>query len=184
MIDKFAEIPMLFGNNFIRGIFVGVAFIIFVRLLFKRKIETVISLEIIRWILISYSILTIISWLLLFMFPHSEKYAFLERATGQYAWAYWIMLIMNCVIPLLLINKKIGKNIYIIFLISLFMNLGWLFEKFVIIVTSFHRNYPNNEYALSLINSRELIIVTKGFCIGLISLIIGNGIKKLKHKSE
>lgn len=171
---------MLFGNNIIRGIFVGIALIILIRLVFKEKIETVISLEIIRWILISYSLITIISWLLLLIFPHSEKYAFLDRATGPYAWAYWLMLLMNCVVPLILLNKNIGKKIYIIFFISLFMNFGWLFERFVIIVTSIHRDYASNAFDYQILNSRESLILMKGFFVGLITLIIGNGIKKLK----
>ena len=173
---------MLYGNNSVRVIFVGIVLIILVRLLSKGKIETVISLEIIRWILITYS--SIISCLLLLIFQHTEKYAFLDRATGQYAWAYWLMLITNCVVPLILINKKIGMKIYIIFIISLLINFGWLFERFVIIITSIHRDYQSNKYDYSFLDSREFIILMKGFFVGLISLIIGNGIKKLKHKSE
>lgn len=178
MIDKFAELPIFLGNNIIRGLFVGVALIIFVRILSKGKIETDISLKIIRWIVILYCLIALTSWLLLLIFPHSEKYAFLDRATGPYAWAYWLMLIMNCLAPLILLNKNISKKIYVIFIITLLMNIGWILEYFIIFITSIHRDYSNNDYSVYWLHSREITILTKGFFIGLIALIIGNGIKK------
>ncbi|WP_108801903.1 hypothetical protein [Aquimarina sp. Aq107] len=178
MIDKIAEIPMFIGKNIIGGIFIGVALIILVRLLFKEKIETIISLEIIRWIIITYCFIASISWLLLLIFPHSEEYAFLNRATGPYAWAYWLMLLMNTVVPFILLNKSIGKKIYIIFFLTLFMNIGWIFEYFIIFVTSLHRDFSDGNHTDLLLNSRQIKTLVKGFFIGLISLVAGNGIRK------
>ena len=180
MIDIIAELPMFIGKNIIGGLFMAVSLIIFVRLLFNKKIETKISLEIIRWIIIFYYCVALISWLLILIFPHSGEYAFLNRATGPYAWAYWLMFLMNSIVPLVLLNKKIGKKIYIIFLLTLFMNIGWIFEYFVILTTSFHRDYFDGNYIDFLLNGRQIQTLIKGFFIGLISLIIGNGISKWK----
>ena len=175
---------MFLGKNIINGIFVSVALIIIIRLFLKKKVETHISLEIIRWTIVSYCFITIISWLLLLIFPHSEKYAFLERATGPYAWAYWLMLLFNCVTPLILLNKNIGKKIYLIFLITLFMNFGWIMEYFIILISSMHRDYDSGSAYEFPRYSRQLATLTKGFFLGIVVFIVGNGIKKLKEKKR
>ncbi|WP_298423463.1 hypothetical protein [uncultured Kordia sp.] len=184
MIDQIAEVPMFIGKNIIGNIFIGIALIILVRLIFKEKIETKISLELIRWIVIIYCVITCISWLLLLIFPYSEKYAFLERATGPYAWAYGLMLLLNCVFPLILLSKNIGKRIYIVFFITLFMNVGWIFEYLVIAVASFHRDYYNSSYTDFILNNRQINALVKGFFIGIVFLILGNGIKKWKNNNQ
>jgi len=70
-----------------------------------------------------------------------ERAAFWNRAFGQYWWATWIMLTCNGVIPMLFWSKKIRINIAAVFTITLFINIGMWFERFVIIVTSLAREY-------------------------------------------
>jgi len=70
-----------------------------------------------------------------------EKYAFVNRAFGDYWWSYWIMAICNVVIPQVFWFKKMRRNIYVMFVISIFVNIGMWFERFVIIVTSLHRDF-------------------------------------------
>ncbi len=74
-----------------------------------------------------------------------EQYAFLNRATGPYAWSYWTMVTCNVIIPQLLWWKKARRSIPIMFVISIFVNIGMWFERFVIVVTSLHRDFlPSN----------------------------------------
>ncbi len=70
-----------------------------------------------------------------------EQYAFLNRAFGPYAWAYWIMITCNVVSPQLFWFKKIRRNITAMFIISIVINIGMWFERFVITVTSLHRDF-------------------------------------------
>lgn len=70
-----------------------------------------------------------------------EQYAFLNRAFGPYAWAYWIMVTCNVVSPQLFWSKKIRRSIPAMFAISIVVNIGMWFERFVITVTSLHRDY-------------------------------------------
>ena len=184
MVDKLAELISFVGHNFIGGSFITILIIIIFKVLFKKNAIAEISLNIIKWIIILYSFGALLSYLLLYIFPHSEKYAFLERATGPYAWAYWIMFIMNCVIPLSLINKRIGKNIYIVFFLTLLMNIGWVFESLVLHITSFHRDYTNDTYNPYLPNSREITMIFKGFAFGLVILIISDIINKWKTRNN
>ena len=70
-----------------------------------------------------------------------EQYAFLNRATGPYWWAYTIMMTCNVLTPQLYWIKSIRTSFVATFVISIFINIGMWFERFVIIVTSLHRDY-------------------------------------------
>lgn len=70
-----------------------------------------------------------------------ESYCFINRATGPYAWAYWIMMSCNVLSPQFFWIKKLRTNIAFTFFLSIVVNIGMWFERFVIIVTSLHRDY-------------------------------------------
>ena len=70
-----------------------------------------------------------------------ETFAFINRASGPYAWAYWIMVSCNVISPQLFWFKKCRTSIPIMFIISIFVNIGMWFERFVITVTSLHRDF-------------------------------------------
>ena len=70
-----------------------------------------------------------------------EKFAFINRAFGPYKWAYWTMVSCNVIFPQLFWFKKVRQNIAIVFVISIIVNIGMWFERFVIIVTSLHRDF-------------------------------------------
>ena len=77
-----------------------------------------------------------------------EQYAFLNRVSGPYAWAYWIMMTCNVVTPQLFWFKKIRTSIAISWILSIVVNIGMWFERFVIIVTSLHRDYLPSSWAM------------------------------------
>jgi len=70
-----------------------------------------------------------------------ERYAFINRALGPYAWSYWIMISCNVIIPQLFWFKKLRRSIPVMFVVSIFVNIGMWFERFVITVTSLHRDF-------------------------------------------
>ncbi len=74
-----------------------------------------------------------------------EWFVFTNRAFGQYAWAYWIMVSCNVIIPQIFWFKKARTSIPIMFVVCLLVNVGMWFERFVIIVTSLAQDYlPSN----------------------------------------
>lgn len=74
-----------------------------------------------------------------------EGYVFLNRAIGPYAWSYWIMVTCNVIIPQLFWVKAFRRSIPVMFVISIFVNIGMWFERYVIVVTSLHRDFlPSN----------------------------------------
>ncbi len=78
----------------------------------------------------------------------AELYAFMNRARGPYWWAYWSMMTCNVISPQLFWVKKIRTNIVATFVLSIVVNIGMWFERFVIIVTSLHRDYLPSSWAM------------------------------------
>jgi len=74
-----------------------------------------------------------------------ERFTFLNRAFGPYWWAYWTMISCNVFIPQLFWFKAIRTNLVIVFILSILVNIGMWFERFVIIATSLTREFlPSN----------------------------------------
>ena len=70
-----------------------------------------------------------------------EQYAFINRATGPYWWAYWSMIFCNVVAPQLFWFRFFRRHVLWVFVVCMFVNAGMWFERFVIIVTSLHRDF-------------------------------------------
>ena len=66
---------------------------------------------------------------------------------APYWWAYWSMISCNVICPQLFWFKKVRTNMWVVFVISIFVNIGMWFERFVIIVTSLHRDYMPSNWA-------------------------------------
>lgn len=77
-----------------------------------------------------------------------EMYAFANRVSGPYWWAYWSMMTCNVISPQLFWFKKIRTSIPISWVLSIVVNIGMWFERFVIIVTSLHRDYIPSSWAM------------------------------------
>jgi molybdopterin-containing oxidoreductase family membrane subunit len=74
-----------------------------------------------------------------------ERFAFVNRAVGPFAWGYWIMILCNVVVPQLFWFKRFRMNLALVWVLSILVNVGMWFERFVIIVISLHREFiPSN----------------------------------------
>ena len=92
-----------------------------------------------------------------------EQFVFLNRAAGPMAWAYWIMVTCNVVTPQFFWFKKVRSNLAFVFVLSLFINVGMWFERFVIIVTSLHRDYLPSSWASYTPTSIEILTLLGSF---------------------
>lgn len=89
-----------------------------------------------------------------------ERFVFINRAFGPYGWSYWVMVTCNVIIPQIFWFKKARRNPAIMFVVSIFVNIGMWFERFVITVTSLHRDFlPSNwgMYAWSWFDTGVLV---------------------------
>ena len=60
---------------------------------------------------------------------------------GPYAWSYWALLLCNFIVPQLLWSKRARQNMAVVFIVCMFVKVGMWLERFVIIVTSLHRDF-------------------------------------------
>lgn len=70
-----------------------------------------------------------------------EVYAFTNRAFGPYWWSYWSMITCNVLIPQIFWFRWARRSIPVMFVVSIFVNIGMWFERYVITVTSLHRDF-------------------------------------------
>lgn len=76
-----------------------------------------------------------------------EQFVFINRAFGPYAWAYWIMFSCNVLSPQVYWFRKLRRSIPLMFVISIFVNIGMWFERFVITVSSLNRDFLPSAWA-------------------------------------
>jgi Ni/Fe-hydrogenase subunit HybB-like protein len=86
----------------------------------------------------AYSIEFFIAW---YSGNPYEQFIFINRATGPYAWGYWIMICCNVLVPQLFWSKKLRTNILVLFIASILINVGMWFERFVIVVSSLANDF-------------------------------------------
>ena len=93
-----------------------------------------------------------------------ERAMFWNRLFGSYWWATWIMLVCNGVIPLVLWWPRVRRSIPALFVISIFINIGMWFERFVIIVTSLTHEYEPFAWGVYQPTVTEMAILFGSFC--------------------
>ena len=92
-----------------------------------------------------------------------ERYVFLNRALGPYEWAYWTMVGCNVLSPQFFWFRKVRTTPWMIFILTIFVNIGMWFERFVIIVTSLHRDYLPSSWAMYRPTFIEVAILIGSF---------------------
>ncbi len=142
----------IFPPYFVAGaIFSGFAMVVTV-LIFVRKVfdlENIITINHLenmnKVILLTGSMVGYAYGMEFFMAWYSgnpvEQFVFINRAFGPFAWAYWIMVSCNVLFPQLFWFRKIRRSVPIMLVIAILVNVGMWFERFVIVVTSLHRDF-------------------------------------------
>jgi Ni/Fe-hydrogenase subunit HybB-like protein len=77
-----------------------------------------------------------------------EKFMILNRWFGPYAFFYWLLITCNIVLPQLMWWKKVRMNVLVLFIISLVVNVGMWLERFIIVVTSLHRDFLPSSWGM------------------------------------
>ena len=77
-----------------------------------------------------------------------EGFVPVNRFTGPYRVEYWLLLLCNIAIPQLLWLKRVRVNVPLLFIISIVINIGMWLERFVIIVTSLHRDFLPSSWGM------------------------------------
>jgi len=105
-----------------------------------RHLENMTKIILVTGLMVGYSygIEFFVAW---YSGSRYELFAFLNRALGPYAWAYWTMVTCNVVVPQVFWFKKVRTTPWMMVIACIFVNVGMWFERFVIIVTSLSRDF-------------------------------------------
>src|ERR1700761_527212 len=86
-----------------------------------------------------YGMEVFMSW---YSASHWEFFMMWNRMFGPMGWAYWMLILTNIAIPLTTLwSRKLRVNVTWLFILSIIVNIGMWFERFVIVVTSLYRDY-------------------------------------------
>jgi len=77
-----------------------------------------------------------------------ERFMLLNRMTGPYWWAYWGLILTNVLIPQLLWFERFRTSVVALWMLSIVINVGMWLERFVIIVTSLHRDFLPSSWGM------------------------------------
>jgi molybdopterin-containing oxidoreductase family membrane subunit len=99
--------------------------------------------------------------------PYEMYMFFKNRMFGEYAFQFWAMFIPNALVPQLFWFKKMRRNMWVVFIVSILINIGMWFERYNIIVTSLSRDYLPSSWA-----SYSPTIIEVGFYVGTLGLFI------------
>lgn len=149
----------IFPPYFVSGaVFSGFAMVLTLLLIMRKvmHLENYITIKHVEYmnivIIVTGSIVGVAYLTELFISWYSgveyEAYAFINRFSGPYAWAYWSMMTCNVISPQLFWFKKLRTNLMFTFVMSIIVNIGMWFERFVIIVTSIHRDYLPSSWSM------------------------------------
>ena len=103
-----------------------------------------------------------------------EEYMINNRMSGPYATSYWALILCNAMVPQLLWSKRIRRHAVLLFIVAIVANIGMWLERFVIVITSLHRDYLPSSWDMYYPTRWDwaLFIGTLGFFIALLFLFI------------
>jgi Ni/Fe-hydrogenase subunit HybB-like protein len=79
-----------------------------------------------------------------------EEFMMVNRIAGPYAVFYWLLVLCNIILPQMLWSSRIRSNALALFVISIIVNIGMWLERFVIVITSLHRDYLPSSWGMYL----------------------------------
>jgi molybdopterin-containing oxidoreductase family membrane subunit len=77
-----------------------------------------------------------------------EEYMIQNRMRGPYAWSFWGLMLCNVAVPQLLWSRRVRSNMALLMVVAMFVNVGMWLERFVIVVTSLHRDFLPSSWGM------------------------------------
>jgi molybdopterin-containing oxidoreductase family membrane subunit len=104
-----------------------------------------------------------------------ESYMMFEnRMQGPYMWFYWALILCNGLVPQILWSKKMRLNVYVLFAVSIIVNIGMWLERFIIVVTSLAQDFLPSSWGMyyPTIWDMGFFLGTIGFFLALMFLFV------------
>jgi molybdopterin-containing oxidoreductase family membrane subunit len=94
------------------------------------------------------------------------------RYWGGYGWIFWITIVCNSVIPLVLFSPRVRRNLAALFAISIVINVGMWAERYMIIAGSLATNFEPAQWAYHRPTWVEVTITVASFCFLLMNFTV------------
>lgn len=122
-----------------------------------------------------------------------ERFLAVNRALGPYWWSYWALIVCNVIVPQVFWFRAARRNVPLMFVVSIIINIGMWLERFVIIVISLHRDYLPSSWGdysptfwdwAQLIGSVGLFFTLLFLFLRLLPVISIFELRELVHETE
>lgn len=112
-----------------------------------RHIQNMAKLMLATGLIVGYSYLVeaFMAW---YSASGFESYMLVNRATGPYSWLFWALIVSNIVLPQALWSARVRSNVLAVFGLALVVNIGMWLERFIIVVTSLHRDFLPSSWSM------------------------------------
>lgn len=78
----------------------------------------------------------------------AERYMMWNRMTGPYWWSYALLIVCNIAVPQALWSRRVRANVFLLWILSLVINVGMWLERYVIVITSLHRDFLPSSWGM------------------------------------
>ncbi len=122
-----------------------------------------------------------------------ESYMMINRMSGPYAPVYWTLITCNLVLPQVLWLKRVRASTVLLFIVSIIVNIGMWLERYVIVVTSLHRDFLPSSWGMfhgtvwdwaTLAGSMGLFVALLFLFVRLLPMITMFEVKELLHEQQ
>jgi Ni/Fe-hydrogenase subunit HybB-like protein len=112
-----------------------------------RHLENMAKILLVTGLIVTYGYLieTFISW---YSGNEYEWYMTMNRLRGPYAPLYWALILCNSLVPQVLWFRRARRNVALLFVVALVVNVGMWLERFIIVVTSLHRDFLPSSWGM------------------------------------
>jgi len=122
-----------------------------------------------------------------------DRYMMFNRAFGPYGWIFWVLMVINVLIPQALWSRRVRTSPFWLFMVGLSVNIGMWVERFVIVVTSLNRDFVPSSWRmfipttwdwLTLLGSVGLFLTLLFLFIRYLPVIAISEVRELIGKKE
>jgi len=114
-----------------------------------RHLQNMAKVMLVTGLIVAYGYLMegFISW---YSGNEFEQFIVVNRAMGPYAPFYWALLLCNVIVPQALWSERVRSNVLVLFIIAIIVNIGMWLERFIIVITSLHRDFLTSSWGMYL----------------------------------
>ena len=112
-----------------------------------RHLENMAKVMLATGLIVAYGYLmeAFIAW---YSANEYEEFMILNRLAGPYAPFYWALILCNIVVPQALWSSRVRANALALFVVAIIVNIGMWLERFVIVITSLHRDFLPSSWGM------------------------------------